>query len=338
MWLKFDCVIRLAEPVELCYFKKFKTKIKLFSKFSEQGLRISLSYELELKAISGNDIQILDKRALSVQQWLKMAGRDGRSNEESVSFHYILLQGNYSIRFRLCDRDAHFDEHGCETESVESAPIPMNRSFANLEQSWCLTGNDLGSRPEVMKYEPVVAHGGINFSFAFTPCHKILPYEEAQISVFQQTSDNRSETCEEGFKILQSSVPVVQAHLVGQVDQSRIGKPTHQAVISYQVCWSELSNFLGATSWSNNAYEVTLLAIELFYFFLRNQSTNLSKFSNATLFWVHFKSYQTSQSKRMTKDFKNGIISHFLAKILYLETLKLVTLMIDSIIIEFDSS
>ena len=105
-----------------------------FFYFSEQGLRMSLWYQMSLLRSWGNESVALETKSLSVQKWLKMAGRDGRTNNESLVFNYILLRGKYQINFRLCDMDlenmlhlkAEYD--GCEDHKVHSAQLLVNES------------------------------------------------------------------------------------------------------------------------------------------------------------------------------------------------------------------
>ena len=73
-----------------------------------------------------------------------------------------------------------------------SAPIPVNASHPGVDNSWCLIDEIVApeKRPaqqprRLEKYAPVVKANYVNFSFAFLPCHKVLPYEQAVVSVFQ---------------------------------------------------------------------------------------------------------------------------------------------------------
>ena len=73
-----------------------------------------------------------------------------------------------------------------------SAPIPVNASHPGVDNSWCLIDEIVAAekRPtqqprRLEKYAPVVKANYVNFSFAFLPCHKVLPYEQAVVSVFQ---------------------------------------------------------------------------------------------------------------------------------------------------------
>ena len=92
---------------------------------------------------------------------------------------------------------------------------------------------DSPSEDFVMNYSPVLVGDHINFSFAFIPCHKILPYEEIQIEVFKLS---QNESCENsttsGLVILRQTVALEYAHV------SVLGKrpqETAEAVIAYKV-------------------------------------------------------------------------------------------------------
>ena len=84
----------------------------------------------------------------------------------------------------------------------------------------------------------------VNFSFAFLPCHKVLPYEQATVSVFQ-SNENDTDVCQNGLEILKTKVAVVAAHLVNvrhnnekSLSSAEVVKPAKyetEAVIAYQV-------------------------------------------------------------------------------------------------------
>ena len=74
------------------------------------------------------------------------------------------------------------------------------------------------------------------FSFAFLPCHKLLPYETAEVSVFTHENNLTEDVCQNGLEILKATVPVSQAHLVNLVNNNKVEVDrTRQAVITYQV-------------------------------------------------------------------------------------------------------
>ena len=84
-----------------------------------------------------------------------------------------------------------------------------------------------------MNYSPILVGDHINFSFAFIPCHKILPYEEIQIEVFK-LSEN--ESCENsttsGLVILRQTVALEYAHVAVLGNRPH---ETAEAVIVYKV-------------------------------------------------------------------------------------------------------
>ena len=125
------------------------------------------------------------------------AGQNNKYDITKTSLLFIIRYENklkilfFSIKFL----DPESEDYGCEFESprsVVSAPIPVNASHPGVDNSWCLIDEIVApeKRPaqqprRLEKYAPVVKANYVNFSFAFLPCHKVLPYEQAVVSVFQ---------------------------------------------------------------------------------------------------------------------------------------------------------
>ncbi len=153
--------------------------------------------------------------------------------KEGFDFKYVLLHGLYSLHFRLCDMD-HTMELGCEPgPGTWSTELPVNQPHPGIESSWCLTErDDLGS---VDRYAPVISKLAVKFSFAFTPCHKVLPYEQAVVSLYKAEVNESESVCQNGLEILKTSLPVSAAHLVNKSADEAIVDNRLAAVIAYQV-------------------------------------------------------------------------------------------------------
>ena len=85
---------------------------------------------------------------------------------------------------------------------------------------------------QVDYYTPVIGKSNsIKFSFAFIPCHRVLPYEEIEVRVYKSPT-NESCDATPGLEILRESVGIQAAHVI-------LGKRQHntsaEAVIAYQV-------------------------------------------------------------------------------------------------------
>ena len=167
--------------------------------------------------------------------------------------------------------DPELEDYGCENgSSTVSAAIPVNTSHPGVDNSWCLIDelmtatSEAEKRPAVQtttsitasasmrllhgtveKYAPIVKANYANFSFAFLPCHKVLPYEEVVVSVFQAES-NDTAVCQNGLKILETNVAVEAAHLIDVNNANhhhegpnldKNNKLETEAVIRYQVKW-----------------------------------------------------------------------------------------------------
>lgn len=196
-------------------------------RFSEQSLSLSFSYQLVVERSWNNESIYLDEESVSVYQWLQ--SRD-------VSFDYILLRGHYKVSFRLvCDTMDYDDEElGCDNSVIWSAPLSvLDFHPTDVGSSWCLMMNDDNNLVE--KYVPVVQLDHINYTFAYKPCHKVLPYEQVVVSVFK-SADNDS-VCQNGLEILKTSVQVTAAHLLN-------GDEAVTAVIEYQVRQSQSKTVL----------------------------------------------------------------------------------------------
>jgi hypothetical protein len=222
----------------------------------DQGMKLSVSYKMTLTRSWGNETQALGNKIQSVQKWLR--AENGYDLATAVpAFNYILLRGIYRVTFDICDMDPELEDYGCEFESprsVVSAPIPVNASHPGVDNSWCLIDEILAAekRPSqqprrLEKYAPVVKANYVNFSFAFLPCHKVLPYEQAVVSVFQ--SDENNTVCQTGLEILKTNVAVENSKIVNvrrNQDESPFESPEKQAryeteaVIAYQT--PELEN------------------------------------------------------------------------------------------------
>ena len=95
-----------------------------------------------------------------------------------------------------------------------------------ISSSWCLHNDTLGGN--LVKYLPVLEKSAsrVNFSFAFQPCHTLLPYEQVEISVYM--SDDNDSCLDSGLQILKTNVKVEPAKL-------RRNPNLYEAVVAYQV-------------------------------------------------------------------------------------------------------
>jgi len=201
--------------------------------------RMSVSYNMTLTRSWGNETKALGNKIQSVQKWLLAGNGNDLATGNAPAFNYILMRGLYRITFVLCDMDPELEDYGCENgSSTVSAAIPVNTSHPGVDNSWCLIDelmtatSEAEKRPAVQtttsitasasmrllhgtveKYAPIVKANYANFSFAFLPCHKVLPYEEVVVSVFQAES-NDTAVCQNGLKILETNVAVEAAHLI----------------------------------------------------------------------------------------------------------------------------
>ena len=84
---------------------------------------------------------------------------------------------------------------------------------------------------QVDYYTPVIGKSNsIKFSFAFIPCHRVLPYEQIEVRVYKSQT-NESCDATPGLEILRESVGIQAAHVI-------LGKrhnTSAEAVIAYQV-------------------------------------------------------------------------------------------------------
>jgi len=200
--------------------------------------QINSIYEMTLTRSWSNESIKLELVNKTVPELLQL-------NEFNVfHFNYVLFPGNYSITFRHCDIiDIDNLAFGCEPiqDAITSGIIPVRKSLPGVESSWCLHLEDSPSEDFVMNYSPTLVGDHINFSFAFIPCHKILPYEEIQIEVFKLS---QNESCENsttsGLVILRQTVALEYAHV------SVLGKrpqETAEAVIAYKTPRLESGSF-----------------------------------------------------------------------------------------------
>jgi len=83
---------------------------------------------------------------------------------------------------------------------------------------------------QVDYYTPVIGKSNsIKFSFAFIPCHRVLPYEQIEVRVYKSQT-NESCDATPGLEILRESVGIQAAHVI-------LGKrhnTSAEAVIAYQ--------------------------------------------------------------------------------------------------------
>lgn len=238
----------------------------------EQGMKLSISYRMTLTRSFGNESLALGNQIQSVQKWLRAENGFESQSNRIPAFNYIILRGLYRITFEFCDMDSELDDYGCESgspASIVSPPIPVNTSHPGVDNSWCLI--DEAVRPpqppiaeatqtmpsqqprRLEKYAPIVKDNYVNFSFAFLPCHKVLPYEQAVVSVFQ-SNENDTDVCQNGLEIIKTKVAVVAAHLVKNrhrnneksSSSAEVEKPAKyetEAVIAYQTPELESDRF-----------------------------------------------------------------------------------------------
>ena len=182
---------------------KVKTCLK------EQASQMRWFYKFTLTRSYGNESTELTTKTATVQDLLN----------EVLKFHYILLRGNYEVIIAKCDINS------CDNATMtKSGQVPVIQNLDEVNDSWCLH-ND--TRGDLVQYLPVLlkSQSRLNFSFAFTPCHPVLPYEHAEISVYM--SDDNDTCLDTGLQILKTKVKVQPAKL----------RTTnlHEAVIEYQV-------------------------------------------------------------------------------------------------------
>ena len=93
---------------------------------------------------------------------------------------------------------------------------------------------DAQAEDQVDTYTPVIGSNSINFSFAFIPCHKVLPYENIEVRVYKSATN---ESCEmgTGLEILRQTVALQSAHVLLGKQQLQQYNKSAEAVIAYQV-------------------------------------------------------------------------------------------------------
>jgi hypothetical protein len=268
-----------AEWPRIINFDQATSTIRIFTQqtgprvkrcLQEQGMKLSISYKMTLTRSWGNETLALGNKIQSVQKWLR--AENGYDSPTAIpAFKYIILRGLYRITFDFCDMDGprnhpELDDYGCDSgspASIVSPPIPVNASHPGVDNSWCLideavqTATAEAERPSqqprrLEKYAPIVKANYVNFSFAFLPCHKVLPYEQATVSVFQ-SNENDTDVCQNGLEILKTKVAVVAAHLVNvrhnnekSLSSAEVIKPAKyetEAVIAYQTPELESDRF-----------------------------------------------------------------------------------------------
>lgn len=219
----FVVVCLISKP----FFVKYDTDFFLVA---EQSLKVTTVYEVSLTRSWLTESIKMETRTVGVQEWLR---------DQFVRFNYILFRGLYEVSFRLCElNDVGDSICQFDNETVNSAKIAVNESHPSLAKSWCILEQDEKEAYLLEKYSPViVSNDKINFSFAFTPCHKILPYEEVDVSVYKSTAvANSSCGGESSLKILKSRVAIEAAHVhrKNNNNNSSVGNKV-EAVIAYQV-------------------------------------------------------------------------------------------------------
>ena len=188
---------------------------------------------------------------------------------EVITFHYILLRGNYEVIIAKCDINR------CDNETViRSAQVPVIQTPAEVNSSWCLLNDTEGY---LVQYLPVLlkSQSRLNFSFAFTPCHSVLPYEHADVSVYK--SDDNNTCLENGLKIIHTKVQV-QAAKLRNTD-------LHEAVIEYQVSWLcslfffkcfiSLHFFFGTIACTLRAKRINFIRLHAFLLFSKKKPWSL---------------------------------------------------------------
>jgi hypothetical protein len=195
-----------------------KTGPRVLTCLQAQTLNLSSAYETSLIRTRQNESRVLETKVVGVNEWLR---------GQVVNFDYILLQGSYGVKFRLCHGD-HDLQPGCESETVTSFTIPVTNSHDGISDSWCLQTDQ---RKQVEQFNPILVGNNVNFSFAFIPCHKVLPYEMADVSVFK--ADTNESVCNKGLEIIKTTVEILSAHVFREpLDQNYAN---NEAVITYQV-------------------------------------------------------------------------------------------------------
>ncbi len=193
--------------------------------FSEQSVDdLGLAYETTLIRSLREEEMVIENKTVGVNEWLRMAGRNGRSNNASVNFKYILLRGEYRLTFRLCDRTFGLDGAGkfCQEAFAASKSLLVLESIAGVASSWCLTSKgsiedeDSSEKETVMKAKPRVDREAVIFNFAFYPCHDVLPYEKVAISVFK--TENNDTDCEAGLEILKTEAALIPEHVLASIN------------------------------------------------------------------------------------------------------------------------
>lgn len=178
--------------------------------------QLQSTYEMTLTRKWGNETAQSEKVIKSVPELLQ---------QNVYLFKYVLLRGHYRIEFRLCDIDTDDLDYGCDNETVVSGLVPVRSSLPGLQSSWCL--QDAQAEDQVDYYTPVIGKSSIKFSFAFIPCHKVLPYEQIEVRVYKSATND---SCEKrGLEILSTTVALQSAHVL-------LGKrhnTSAEAVIAY---------------------------------------------------------------------------------------------------------
>ena len=168
-------------------------------------------YKFTLTRSFGNESTELTTVQATVQDLLN----------EVLKFDYILLRGTYEVIIAKCDINS------CDNATViRSGQVPVIQNTPEeVNDSWCLLNDTKG---DLVQYLPVLlkSQSRLNFSFAFTPCHRVLPYEHAEISVYM--SDDNNTCLDTGLRIIETKVRVQAAKL-------RTTNVREEAVIEYQV-------------------------------------------------------------------------------------------------------
>ena len=71
--------------------------------FSEQGMKLSISYRMTLTRSFGNESLALGNQIQSVQKWLRAENGFESQSNRIPAFNYIILRGLYRITFEFCD-------------------------------------------------------------------------------------------------------------------------------------------------------------------------------------------------------------------------------------------
>lgn len=176
----------------------------------------NVMYELELVRKLGREKDSVATKSLTLTDWLVYS-----ENEPFSSFNFVLLRGSYRVHFRYCDKKK------CDKGKVTSQIVRVNSTRHDVMESWCL--NMPQDDGVVIKFSPVIDKAKANFSFLYTPCHKVLHYETATVNLRQS---GHNETSCQGTIVLETTVKVVPAHVINE--HQLAAKYQHEAAISFQ--------------------------------------------------------------------------------------------------------